>query len=115
MGRLLFPAFLLAAVLPLHGAEWPQFRGPHSDGTTAEKVAAPWSGGKPKELWRTPSEGGFSSFAIAAGRAFTLSLKSVEGARQESLVALDADTGKELWSAPLNFGKYDRGGDAGAS
>jgi outer membrane protein assembly factor BamB len=62
-----------------------------------------------------PSEGGFSSFAVAGGRAFTLALKEADGAKQESLVALDANTGKELWFAPLNFAKYDGGGDSGSS
>jgi outer membrane protein assembly factor BamB len=62
-----------------------------------------------------PSEGGFSSFAVSGARAFTLSLKDAEGVRQESLVALVANTGKELWFAPLNVAKYDGGGDSGTS
>ena len=61
-----------------------------------------------------PSDGGFGSFAVAGGRAFTLSLKEAEGAKQESVVAFDVKTGKELWFAPLNFAKYDGGGDSGA-
>jgi outer membrane protein assembly factor BamB len=39
--------------------------------------------------------------------------KKRKGAKQESLVALDAKSGKELWFAPLNFAKYDGGGDDG--
>jgi outer membrane protein assembly factor BamB len=37
----------------------------------------------------------------------------VDGADQEVLIALDAATGKELWSAPLNVAKYDGGGNDG--
>jgi outer membrane protein assembly factor BamB len=109
-------AILVASILAtatLH-ADWPQYRGTLTNGITAEKIGKPWKSGAPKQVWKVPSEGGFSSFAVAARRAFTLSLKEFEGAKQESVVALDAATGKELWSAPLTFAKYDGGGDAGA-
>jgi outer membrane protein assembly factor BamB len=95
------------------GADWPQYRGPQGDGTTQEAIAKVWSGAGPKQVWKVESEGGFSSFAVGGGRAFTLALKESDGARQESLVALDAATGRELWFSALNFPKYDSGGDAG--
>ncbi|MEA3208997.1 MAG: hypothetical protein QOE70_2054 [Chthoniobacter sp.] len=106
---------LTAFTVSLHAASWPQYRGPSADGRAAEKVVKPWTASGPKIVWKVPSEGGFSSFSVAANRAFTLSLKEADGALQESLVALDASTGKELWFAPLNFAKYDGGGDSGAS
>ena len=31
----------------------------------------------------------------------------------ETLIALDADTGKELWASPLSVAKFDGGGGAG--
>jgi outer membrane protein assembly factor BamB len=104
----LLPATLLAG-------DWPQYRGPAGDGVSSENLGKLWKGAPPKVAWKAPSEGGFSSFSVAGGRAFTLSLKEFEGAVQESLVALDAKTGKEVWAAPLNFAKYaPSGGDAGA-
>src|SRR5215212_2355350 len=107
-------AVLALSTLSATAADWPQYRGPTGDGRAPEKIAS-WPAGGPKQIWKVPSEGGFSSFAVAGGRAFTLSLKDAEGAKQESVVALDAKTGKELWFAPLNFAKYDNGGDSGAN
>lgn len=112
--HLLAPLLVLTS-LPLHAVDWPQYRGPSGDGRSPEKLVLPMGGVAPKQVWKTPSEGGFSSFAVAGGRAFTLSLKDAEGAKQESIVALDAKTGKELWFAPLNFPKYDGGGDSGTN
>ncbi len=112
--RNLLPLTLsIAAALPAMAADWPQYRGSLTNGVTAEKVGALWKSGATKQVWKVPSEGGFSSFTVAGARLFTLALKEAEGAKQESIVAMDAATGKELWFAPLNFPKYDGGGDAG--
>lgn len=96
------------------GADWPQYRGPNLDGVTTERISAPWPAGGPRELWRTPVNAGFSSFSVAGGRAYTVVLRKFENVNQETCLALDADTGKELWAAPLGFAKYDGGGDSGA-
>ena len=108
--RLLVPILVALSALPVHAINWPQYRGPTTDGRTTEQIGHVWSSSGPRQIWKVPSEGGFSSFAVAGGRAFTLALKEADGAKQESLVALDANTGKELWFAPLNFAKYDGGG-----
>jgi outer membrane protein assembly factor BamB len=113
--RTLVPALLLSSALGVHAVDWSQYRGPSGDGHSPDKIVFPMGGAAPKQVWKAPSEGGFSSFAVANGRAFTLSLKDSEGAKQESVVAFDAKTGKELWFAPLNFPKYDGGGDSGAA
>lgn len=113
--RLLVAILAVLSTLPVHAINWPQYRGPTTDGRTAEQIGHVWSSSGPKRIWKVPSEGGFSSFAVAGGRAFTLALKEADGARQESLIALDANTGRELWFAPLNFAKYDGGGDSGSS
>jgi outer membrane protein assembly factor BamB len=113
--RFLVPALALFATLPLHAVDWPQYRGPSGDGKSPEKITLPGGSSSPKEVWKAPSVGGFSSFAVAGGRAFTLCLKDAEGANQESVVAYDIKTGKELWFQPLNFPKYDGGGDSGTS
>jgi hypothetical protein len=110
--RALLP-FLTLAALPLQAADWPQYRGPGGVGYSPEKVTMPMGGMAPKQLWKVPSEGGFGSIAVAGGRAYSLSLKDADGAKQESIVAYDAKTGKELWFAALNFPKYDGGGDSG--
>ena len=106
-------ATLILATLSLHANDWPQYRGVTGDGRTAEKIVKPWPATGPKVLWRVPASDGFSSFSVASGRAFTLVQRSIDGAAQETLLALDANTGKELWAAPLGPVKFDGGGDSG--
>ena len=103
---------LLLSTLPIHATDWSQYRGPNLDGSTPEKIAA-WPAAGPKVLWKVPSTSGFSSFAVAGARCFTVEGRQAGGAPQEVLVAREAATGKELWSAPLGSAKFDGGGDSG--
>ena len=110
-------AFLLSSVPFADAQSWPQYRGPNGDGTpAAESAAIEWSGGQPKELWKTETALGFSSFAVADGRAITLvAAESDSGSILQTCVALNAETGEPLWSYGLNKHDYDgRGGAAGA-
>jgi outer membrane protein assembly factor BamB len=107
-------ALLVLCPLAVPAADWPQFRGPSLNGTTPETIATAWPAGGPKQVWRAPVNLGFSSFAVAGGKAYTLVLRPVDNVNNEVCVALDADSGKELWAAPLGFAKYDGGGNAGA-
>ena len=107
---------LALALAPLDGtgASWPQYRGPNANGTTSEKIQATWPDSGPRRVWRTPLNAGFSSFAVAGGKACTLVSRNIENVQNEVCVALDAESGKELWAAPIGFTKYDGGGDSGA-
>ncbi|SKB01235.1 Outer membrane protein assembly factor BamB, contains PQQ-like beta-propeller repeat [Prosthecobacter debontii] len=110
-GSLLTTAGLYAQTAP---AEWGKFRGPNNDGTTAATKVANWKNAQIKTLWKTDTPSGFSSFAVAGAKAFTIVTGESEGNVGETLVALDVRTGKELWSKPLTvINKYDGGGDAG--
>ncbi len=111
--RTLLP--LLALTATLHAADWPQYRGANTDGTTPEKITRVWMSTGPKVLWKMASTNGFSSFAVAGARCFMLEGREVDGAPQEVLVARDANTGKEGWTAPLGAVKYDGGGDSGTN
>lgn len=106
-------ALMSVHTLSVHGADWPQFRGPTHDGVCTERILAPWPAGGLRPVWKTPLTGGFSSFAVGAGKAFTMVRRDVEGADREVCVALDASTGKELWAVPLGIAKYEDGGDTG--
>ncbi len=108
-------ATLIISTVSLHALDWPQYRGATGDGRTTEKVMKPWPATGPKVLWKVPTTGGFSSFSVAGGRAFTLVLRDFEGANQETLLALDAATGKEAWAVPMGAVKFDGGGDSGAN
>ncbi len=97
--KLLF-ASLVTGALPLFAcADWPQYRGPTSDGITAEKMPSPWPAGGPKVLWKNPVGAGFGSFAVKGGKAWYLA--DADG--QDACYSIDLKTGKELWSA--KFGK----------
>ncbi len=91
---------------------WPQYRGPGHDGVSKEKIAK-WPENGPKLLWKAPTPMGFSSITVADGIAATLVTREVEGVKREVCLALDANTGKELWASPLAVAKYDGGGDSG--
>jgi hypothetical protein len=107
-------AALLVSLTSARTADWPQYRGPHLDGTTTEKLLAAWPEGGPRQVWKVPTPTGFSSFTVAGGRAFTLVRRNVGGADREVCVAFDAASGKELWaSEPFAVCKYDGGADAG--
>ncbi len=95
-------------------ADWPLYRGPNQDGISQEAFSAEWGGDGPKVVWRGSVHNGFSSFAVSGGKVFTETLRDIGGTSREICVALDANTGKELWSANLAAGEgYDGGGGDG--
>ncbi len=117
MKKVIVPILLAGAVcLPLSGADWPQYRGPNHDGTSPEKLPTQWPAGGLRQIWKTPLHNGFSSFTLGDGKAYTLVTRESDDGNQETCLALDAATGKELWAAPMGVGssKYDGGGDSGA-
>ena len=92
------------------GQEWPQYRGPDATGQLSS-VELSLGSGKLKTHWRVPSSLGFSSFSIAGGKALTLIARD----GQEFCIALDAETGKEIWATALGASEYGhKGGNAGA-
>ncbi len=60
--RILVPALALSATLQLHAVDWPQYRGPSGDGKSPEKISVPAGNVAPKQVWKIPSDSGFSSF-----------------------------------------------------
>ena len=83
----------------LASAYWTDFRGPRRDGAYTEvPVRTSWPAGGLKPEWKQPIGGGYASFAIARGRAFTIEQRR----NQEVVAAYDVITGRELWTQ-----KYD--------
>src|SRR5258706_6420550 len=93
---------------------WPQYCGPRGDGVSTEKILTAWPAGGPKRLWTAKTTGGFSSFAVGGGKIFTVVARNVDGAPVALCIALDADTCKEIWSAPTGVAIFQGGGDRGA-
>jgi len=105
---------LLAGCSLAPAAEWSQYRGPGTAGVSAEKTPAGWPESGPKLRWRVPASPGFSSFVVAGGKVFTIVSRNVDGAPVEVCVAWDAESGNELWAAPVGVAKYQGGGETGA-
>jgi outer membrane protein assembly factor BamB len=105
---------LTAALFYTAAAEdWNQFRGPNHDGASSEKILTAWPASGLHEIWKQPMTDGFSAITLGGGRAFTLVTRDLDGASQEVCVAMDANTGKELWAVPLGIAEYDGGGEKG--
>lgn len=83
------------APVRIASAYWTDFRGPHRDGRYDEMpILTDWPAGGLKALWRQPIGGGYASFVVANGRAFTIEQRR----RQEVVTAYDVATGRELWA-----------------
>lgn len=96
-------------------ADWAQYRGPTTDGQSPEKLAfaASVNSNSLTRVWKIPAETGFSSFAVADGKAYTIVGRQIDGVKREVLLALNAADGKELWAKPFGVARYDGGGDNG--
>lgn len=110
-------ASLLSLVLTTTSlsADWRQYHGNDSTRKTSEKIeVSKLTPDNQKVVWKVPVQDGFSSFSTGSGKVFTLvSREDEDGILREVCVALDADTGEEVWSQFLGFAKYDDGGDSG--
>ena len=85
----------VAAVPTGSAPYWTDFRGPNRDGDYREApVMADWPAAGLTPLWKQPVGGGYASFVVARGRAFTIEQRGA----QEVVAAYDVPTGRELWT-----------------
>src|SRR4051794_15838250 len=76
------------------GDDWPNYRGPHHDGVSAEAGwSTQWPAGGPAVLWKANVGVGFSSFAIVGQRAYTAGNAN----NTDTVYCLDVDSGKVVW------------------
>jgi outer membrane protein assembly factor BamB len=76
-------------------ASFPRFLGPDGDSVLrGVRLARDWTATPPRLLWQRPIGAGWSGFAIAGSRAFTMEQRGEE----ETVAAYDLATGDELWS-----------------
>ena len=77
------------------GGYWTDFRGPDRDGRYTETpIRTDWPGAGIDPVWSQPIGGGYASFVVAGGLAFT-----IEQRRDDEVVAAyDVATGIEQWS-----------------
>jgi len=97
----------------LMGADWPNYRGPSHNGITREtNWSSTWPEAGPKTLWKKSIGTGFSSFAVAEGRVYTMGNTGKKG-KTDIVYCFDAKTGRDIWThaypCPLEP-KYYEGG-----
>jgi len=102
-------AFLSLAIMAATAADWPQYRGPNHDGTSTDRIVKLWPDNGPPEIWRVPCTNGLSSLAVSGGRVFTQIRRSDGIEDREVCVALDANTGAELWAVDIGPTNYSGG------
>ncbi|MBL9125488.1 MAG: PQQ-like beta-propeller repeat protein [Planctomycetaceae bacterium] len=74
--------------------DWNQFRGPGRDGELrGVKIATDWAAEPPQLLWKQRIGPGWSSFAVIGDRVYTQEQRG----ELESVLCLDAATGKTIW------------------
>jgi outer membrane protein assembly factor BamB len=74
---------------------WTDFRGPRRDGHYRQRpILTNWPASGLKPMWKQPAGGGYASFVIARGRAFTIEQRGP----LEAVAAYDVQTGRELWT-----------------
>ena len=110
--RLLKIALFLSLGFTLVAAQdWPEWRGPARDGLSPEKnLPASWSPAGQNLAWKAPY-GGRSTPVVYGNRVYVQNptIKTGEEATtgrdllQEQIVALNADTGKTLWTYKFNI------------
>lgn len=94
--------FLASLAAPLQALDWPKWRGPASNGISAETG---WNGkalsGTPKILWKAKVGRGHSAVSVAGGFAYTMGENILttggKNSFEEVVYCLDTRTGKEVW------------------
>jgi len=73
---------------------WPHLRGPHYDAISDETgLADSWPPQGPPVLWSLKLGRGYSGFIAVGGRVYT----QIQTLARQSVVCLDADTGRQIW------------------
>ncbi len=92
-------ALVLTLGIAAGATEWSQFRGPNRDDISQETgLLKQWPQEGPKLVWKaTGIGGGYSTVSVAGDRIYTAG----ETTDSSFVYALDAATGKQVWSAKL--------------
>ena len=95
------PGAALGILLWARAAEaidWPQFRGPHRDGSWDETgILESFPPEGLKIQWRQAVGGGWSSPVVVQGRVFVFDVELAKPTARERLHCFEEKTGKVLW------------------
>jgi len=82
----------------LANPEWPGFRGPdRASRARGPQLSTNWAARPPRQLWKIPVGPAWSSFAVAGKLLFTQEQRGPK----ETVVCYDGETGREVWSQPI--------------
>ena len=98
MKQLLTACFILPIAGPLIAADWPQWRGPHRDGTWNETgivSSFPSTGLIPK--WEVPVGFGYSTPVVSNGKLYLSDLVVENSNVCERVLCFNARSGKRVW------------------
>lgn len=74
---------------------WSDFRGARRDGVyEGAALSFDWTINPPRELWRQPVGGGYASFVVSQGNAYTIEQRR----KKEAIVCYEIATGREIWA-----------------
>lgn len=93
MRNLIVTTAFLAMFCCAGAEDWPQWRGAKGDGVSMDKT---WDAARVNEgkvLWKIDAGEGYSAVAVVKERVFTVG----NAGGKDSVLCLDAATGKELW------------------
>jgi outer membrane protein assembly factor BamB len=109
MKKLLLTLLIAVAIaVPVYAADWPHWLGPNGNGASPEKgLLTTWPKDGPNVLWKVPGGGGYSTVAIAQGKAIT----QVQHDGNEFVLALDAVKGTKLWETKVAAAYLNAYGD----
>ena len=108
--------FWMAALVFMTGVataeDWPHWRGPARNGLSAETGwLDAWPAEGPKILWKAEVGIGFSSFAVARGRVYTIGHAN----DTDTVFCIDAEKGHVLWYHPYKSNLGDKFYEGGPS
>lgn len=87
--------------------DWPEARGAHRDGSSAETdLPSSWNLNGTNLLWRVPF-GGRSAPIVMGNRLYVQNPSGRGPTLQERVMALDVDTGKVIWEYKFNIFQSD--------
>ncbi len=100
-----FPFLLLTIAAALLGSsstlalDWPQWRGPLRNDVSAERgLLKTWPTSGPRKLWQFENAGmGYAGYSVVNGRLYTCGARDTT----EMVIAIDIQTGREVWATPL--------------
>jgi len=94
LAALVAVAVLGAAAAGDSSTDWPNWRGPSHNGISTETGwLKAWTDEKVTRLWRASVGTGFSSIAVAGGRAYTMG----NAAGKDTVYCFDAASGEVVW------------------